>query len=224
LPSISTRKLNFEKSYTMLGASSAVLGHLQRADLFSCLNLSNSVRLGRPTDTKISDVRLRAGVFPAGIPTPKKIFPNVSWPDFLSPSRRCDSIGVPPELGRAAPDLGRAGLELYGRRRSSGRRPQSSGGGGIWRASSSGGPGGGAPAGRSAAGGAAPAAGDGIWYTTTGGGRRSSGGAGRRKHADGRRRRKHADGELARGAPVRCSGSAGEMLGERERRRRERGG
>jgi hypothetical protein len=37
------------------------LGHLQWADPFMCLNLSNSVRLSQPADTKIPDIRLGRG-------------------------------------------------------------------------------------------------------------------------------------------------------------------
>jgi hypothetical protein len=47
------------------------LGHLQRADLFSCSNLSDLVRLGRSADTKIADIHSVEGSTQRGVPDQK---------------------------------------------------------------------------------------------------------------------------------------------------------
>jgi hypothetical protein len=83
-------------------ASPLSLGHLQRADLFSCPNLSDSVRLGRPADMFSVTVRLRLGVFPADVPDPKNNIHELSPVVVSAHAVAADLLMPPPALPRAA--------------------------------------------------------------------------------------------------------------------------
>jgi hypothetical protein len=50
----------------------SLLGYLQRADPFSCLNLSDSVRLGRPSKQKKSGRPFALGVYPVVLPKKRR--------------------------------------------------------------------------------------------------------------------------------------------------------